>query len=119
MHTDPANAVRDDSEPPVGSRSQRDVNPMERLVSSESTLWRLTLVVVIALAIGFAFLSWTELRALPLRLEALPIGLVVLVILFAVYALSKTRQMAELRGMIHGLEQRNQAAPDLNQLEKL
>ena len=49
----------------------------------------------------------------------LPGGLLVLVLLFGVYALSKTRELAELRGLVHGLEQRVTATPSVAQLEKL
>ena len=52
-------------------------------------------------------------------MEALPVGLVVLVVLFGVYVASKFREMATLRGMLRQLDQRTVPPPDLGQFEKL
>jgi two-component system NtrC family sensor kinase len=49
----------------------------------------------------------------------LPAALVVLVALFAIYVWSKNTQMAELRGLVRGLEHRTNTQPDVGQLEKL
>src|ERR1019366_8782100 len=49
----------------------------------------------------------------------LPTGLVLLVCLFGLYAWSKSREMAELHGLVRGLEQRATTAPGVGQLEKL
>ena len=85
----------------------------------ENGLWRLTLVVLFALAGGLALVSWAGLAESPWRLGALPIGLVVLVGLFGSYALAKTREIAELRGLVRGLEQRATTQPAVGQVEKL
>jgi two-component system NtrC family sensor kinase len=85
----------------------------------ENGLWRLTLVVLFALAGGLALVSWQELAESPWKLGALPIGLVVLVGLFGSYALAKTREIAELRGLVRGLEQRATIQPAVGQVEKL
>ena len=71
---------------------------------SETALWRLALVILVVLAVGFAAISWGQLRNLADGRQALPIGLVVLVVLFVLYALGKTREMDELRGLVRGLE---------------
>ena len=93
--------------------------PIDRLAIHENRLWRLTLVILLALASGLGLVSWQQLAASPWRLDALPIGLVVLVALFGSYALIKTREMAELRGLVRGLEQRADAQPPVAQVEKL
>lgn len=92
---------------------------VDRLASHEIRLWRLALVILVALAVGLAAVTWSPSRSLAHGVDALPAGLLLLVILFVVYALSRTRQMAELRGMVRGFEQRASAPPDLRQLEKL
>ena len=114
LDRDPAGPETEGTTPP-----DPRIPPLDRLASHESRLWRLALLILVVLAVGFAAVTWSQNRSLPRELEALPFGLVVLVVLFVLYALSKTRQMAELRGMVRGLEQRASAPPDLGQLEKL
>ena len=92
---------------------------VDRLASHEIRLWRIALLILVALAVGLAAVTWSPSRSLPHGLDALPLGLLVLVLLFVIYALSRTRQMAELRGMVRGFEKRASAPPDLGQLEKL
>ena len=46
-------------------------------------------------------------------------GLVVLVFLFVAYAWSKTNEIAELRGLVRGIEQRTNAGHDNDQLDQL
>ncbi len=74
---------------------------------------------MILLATAVGALSWDRIRALPHRLEALPIGLVFLVCLFAAYIWSKSRQIAELHGLLRGLEQRDSVPPSEKQLDQL
>lgn len=90
-----------------------------RLTSSEGRLWRLAMLVLMILALGLAFVSWDQVKTMSPEWEALPIGLVVLVALFGFYMFSKAGEIAELRGLVRGLEQRAAAPPDINQLEKL
>ena len=56
---------------------------------------------------------------MPHHLEALPVGLVVLVFLFVAYAWSKTNEIAELRGLVRGIEQRTNVDHDNDQLDQL
>jgi len=73
-----------------------------------------------ALSVAFAITSWDSIRAMPHHLEALPIGLVILVSLFVAYAWSKTTEIAELRGLVRGIEQRtNPAEHNPEQLDQL
>jgi two-component system NtrC family sensor kinase len=82
-------------------------------------LWRLTFFVLFLVSSVFAWLSWDSLRSSKLRLEALPIGLVVLVILLGVYVWKKSKEIAELKGMVRGLDQKNSSLPSDGQLEQL
>ncbi len=107
-------------DPETDDAAQSNVTPrIDRLALHETALWRLALLILLVMAVGLAIVSWGQVRALPRGAESLPIGLVVLVALFVTYALSKTREMAELRGLVRGLETRATAAPDMKQLEKL
>ena len=72
-----------------------------------------------ALATTLALLSWETIRNLPERLEALPVGLVILVILFGTYVWFKSREIAELRGLVQGFQQRAEAPPSEEQIAKL
>jgi PAS domain S-box-containing protein len=92
----------------------------DRLTRRERGVWRLALLLLGALAIAFAAISWDQVRALPHHLEALPLGLVVLVALFVAYAWGKTNEISELRGLVRGIEQqRASAGQDNDQLDLL
>jgi PAS domain S-box-containing protein len=91
----------------------------DHLTRKERGVWRLALILLGALAIAFAAISWDQIRALPHHLEALPVGLVVLVALFVAYAWGKTNEISELRGLVRGIEQRASAGHDSEQLDQL
>src|ERR1700737_1192691 len=92
----------------------------DRLTRRERGVWRSALLLLGALAIAFAAVSWDQIRALPHHLEALPVGLVVLVALFVAYAWAKTTEIAELRGLVRGIEQqRANNEPDSEKLDQL
>jgi two-component system, NtrC family, sensor kinase len=76
----------------------------DRLTHRERRVWRVALLLLGVMAVGIAVISWDSVRAMPLHLEALPVGLVVLVALFVAYAWTKTKEIAELRGLVHGIE---------------
>ena len=67
------------------SATPRSPSRLKQLERKEGQLWRYALIVLIALAASLALLSWETIRNLPERLEALPVGLVILVILFGTY----------------------------------
>jgi len=85
----------------------------------QSELWRLTFFLLLLLSIVFAVVSWDTIRSLAHRFEALPIGLVVLVVLFGLYAWKRTQEISELRGLVRGIEQRDTIAPSEKQLDQL
>jgi PAS domain S-box-containing protein len=85
----------------------------------QSELWRLTFIILFSLAVFFAWMSWESVRSLAHRFEALPIGLVVLILLFGVYVWKKTQELSELRGLMRGMEHRDEAPPSEKQLDQL
>jgi PAS domain S-box-containing protein len=92
----------------------------DRLTHRERGVWRMALLLLAALAIAFAAVSWDQIRAMPHHMEALPVGLVVLVALFVTYAWSKTNEISELRGLVRGIEQQRASAEhDSDQLDQL
>src|ERR1700704_4194517 len=106
--------ARDSAESPSAT-SDRD-----RLTHRERGVWRMALLLLAALAIAFAAVSWDQIRSMPHHLEALPVGLVVLVALFVTYAWSKTNEISELRGLVRGIEQQRASAEhDSDQLDQL
>src|SRR4030088_3347564 len=104
-----------DSAEPPSVPSDRD-----RLSRRERDVWRIALLLLGALTIAFTAVSWDQIRVLPQYLEALPVGLVVLVALFVFYAWSKTTEISELRGLVRGIEQQRASAEhDSDQLDQL
>ena len=96
------------------ARSERD-----HLSRRERGVWRAALLLLGALAVAFAATSWQSIRSMSNHLEALPVGLVVLVFLFVAYAWSKTNEISELRGLVRGIEQRATVGHDADQLDQL
>ncbi|HEU5451652.1 MAG TPA: PAS domain S-box protein [Terriglobales bacterium] len=90
-----------------------------RLEREERRLWRVALQFLALLAVAFAASNWERLRNLPVRLEAIPVGAAVLAVLFAIYVEAKRRQIAELRGVMRGMQQSSAAAPQEEQFTRL
>jgi two-component system NtrC family sensor kinase len=97
----------------------RPARPPGHLEREEERLWRYALWLLVVLAVGMAALSWQTLEKLPYRLGAVPVGLLVLSILFAVYAYGRRREVSELKTLLHGLQERVGAAPSEEQLDQL
>jgi PAS domain S-box-containing protein len=91
----------------------------DRLTRRERGVWRAALVLLSALSLALAVMSWGGNPPMPHHLEALPVGLVVLVALFAAYAWSKTNEIAELRGLVRGIEQRAHPGKDEEKLDQV
>ena len=110
------------STPGAGASSESASAPLhrDRLTRRERGVWRAALVLLTTLALAFAITSWDSISAMPHHLEALPVGLVLLVALFVAYAWSKTTEIAELRGLVRGIEQRaNPVKPTTDQFDQL
>jgi two-component system NtrC family sensor kinase len=101
-----------ESKTPLASR-------LEKFQRRQSELWRLTFLLLVVLAVVFAATTWSGARAIAHRFEALPIGLVVLVVLFGVYAWNRTSEISELRGLVRGLETRELSPPSDSQMDQL
>src|SRR5579864_8166726 len=113
--------MNNDSTPRADAPAESSSAPSQRdrLSRRERGVWRAALLLLTALALAFAAVSWQSVLAMPHHLEALPVGLVILVFLFVVYAWSKTNEISELRGLVRGIEQRSNAGHDATQLEQL
>jgi PAS domain S-box-containing protein len=106
-------SLPDYSQKPTGASQWDQVEQRER------NLWRTSFIILILLAIGLGVTSWESVHSLPQRLEALPIGLVVLVVLFGAYVWHQRRQMVELRGYLRGVQEGSSKPPSDEQIEKL
>jgi len=89
------------------------------LDQEESRLWRWALLFMILLASALAALLWERLENIPFQLRAIPIGVLALSILFAVYAYGRRREVHELKGLLRGLQEHVGAAPSEEQLDQL
>ena len=101
-----------------------DRNPTQQrspghLEQQESLLWRGTLLFMILLAVALAGLMWERLEAVPFHLRAIPLGVLALSILFAVYAFGRRREVSELKDALRGLQEHVGAAPSEEQLDQL
>jgi hypothetical protein len=103
------------AEPEKGPSPQKP----NKLENEESWLWRVALLLLVLFAVGTAALSWERLQTLPYHLWAIPAGMMVLAVLFAVYAYGRRREVAELKGLLHGLQDRVGMVPSEEQLAAL
>jgi len=116
--------IEEDTEPrlrmaPDPLNSSSSARPTGNLEQEESQLWRWVLLFLIFLASALAALLWERLDNIPYQLRAIPIGILALSILFAVYAYGRRREVNELKGLLKGLQQHVGAAPSDEQLDQL
>ena len=104
---------------PNQNSEQRVSREWERLERAERALWRNSLLLLVALALGLALATWNTPRSASLHAAVFPIGLVILVAFFSFYAWSKTRQLGELRALLRQLHEAASAPPTEAQFEKL
>jgi len=114
--TEPRSA---DSAPNQNEMGSEAGSRLAQLELKESELWRAAIGLLILLVAGFAVLSWDTLRHLSFRLEALLIGVVLLIVLLAVFVWQKSKQVAELRGLVRGLERPGGKPVSSEQFEQL
>jgi PAS domain S-box-containing protein len=106
------------SSPGAGTRSVISAR-FEQFEKRQSELWWLTRAVLFLLALAYAWTSWDSVRTLAHGFEKLPIFLVLLIILFGAYTWRKTQELSEMRGLMRGLEQHDEAGPSEKQLGHL
>ncbi len=90
-----------------------------KLEREESQLWRWVLSFLILLAVALTGLLWERLENIPYQLRAIPVGILVLSILFAVYAYGRRREVTDLKQLLLGLQEHVGAAPSEEQLDQL
>ncbi len=105
--------------PSGGERGPAVSERLEQFEKRQGELWRLTFFLLFVLSVVFAVTSWNTIRTFTERFEALPFGLVVLVILFGIYAWKRTQEISELRGLVRGIEQRQPAPASNKQMDQL
>ena len=93
--------------------------PSRNLEREESQLWRWALFFMVLLSFALAALLWERLETIPYSLRAIPIGILALSILFAVYAYGRRREVADLKHLLQGLQEHVGAAPSEEQLDQL
>src|SRR5437867_10590073 len=98
---------------------KQSARPPGHLEREETKLWRLALLFLVLLATGLAALSWERLENLPYHLGVIPVGLLVMAILFATYAYGRRREVSELRHLLQNLQERAGATPSEEQLDQL
>ena len=74
---------------------------------------------MILLAFALAALLWERLENIPFSLRAIPVGVLALSILFAIYAYRRRQEMTELKGVLRGLQEHVGATPSEEQLNQL
>ena len=74
---------------------------------------------MVLLAFALSGLLWERLENIPFQLRAIPIGVLVLSILFAVYAYGRRREVSDLKVLLHGLQEHVGAAPSEEQLDQI
>ncbi|HUA13797.1 MAG TPA: PAS domain S-box protein [Verrucomicrobiae bacterium] len=103
-------------DPAHPSRASQSSGSLDR---EESQLWRWLLGFMLLLAVALTVLLWERLETIPYQLRAIPIGVLVLSILFAAYAYGRRREVNELKGLLRGLQEHVGAAPSEEQLDQL
>jgi len=105
--------------PEQGSNPGQPNRPPTQFEREENQLWRWALGLMVLLATGVAVLSYEQLKTLPYRLWAIPAGLLLLSVLFAVYASGRKREVGELKGLLRDLQDRAGVMPSDQQLDQL
>ena len=97
----------------------RTPRPPGNLDREESQLWRWVLGFLILLSVALTALLWERLDHIAYELRAIPIGVLVLSVLFAVYAYGRRQDVGELKTLLRGLQEHVGAAPSEEQLDQL
>jgi PAS domain S-box-containing protein len=92
---------------------------LERIIRKENAVWRLTILMLVILAVGIGVLAQEALPTSHLQLRVLPAGLGILIALFGAYIWGKKREIDELRGFVRGFLKVQESPSGTEQLEKL
>lgn len=105
--------------PPL-SPSESKLGELEQ---KESSLWRYVALLLLLLAVALGVASWETLKTLPQRsfelFSAIPLLAVAFVAWLVASMWRKKREIAELRGIVRGMQLRHEMPPSEAQLEKL
>ncbi len=104
---------------PELNQPPRSSPPPGNLDREESQLWRWALAFMVLLAFALAALLWERLESVPYSLRAIPIGVLALSVLFAVYAAGRRQEVRDLKSALRGLQEHVGAAPSEEQLDQL
>lgn len=113
-----------ETEESAGTREHTEQR-LRQLEHEEWRLSRIALFFLVLLGTALAVTQWQRLAELSQHLGdipgigALPTGTFALAILFAIYVGAKRREMAEMRGVLRGMQEREKAPPSEGQLSKL
>ena len=108
-----------------GSPELSRINVGDRLAQFETRqrqLWRLTYFLLSLLTIAYVAVSWETIRSFARRFEYLLLAgpvLILLVAAFIVFVWRRNKEIAELRGLVRGIEQHHTSPPSDQQLDKL
>lgn len=101
------------------SKPGESPSQLDTLERAEGKLWRVSMWLLALLAVALVVASWESFRTLPQHLEALPLGFLILIALFVLFAWSKRREVRELRAFIGRLESAEPAPLNSRQAERL
>ena len=101
------------------NNNSQDQGPPGNLDREESQLWRWMLGFMLLLAVALTGLLWERLESIPYSLKAIPLGVLALSVLFAVYAAGRRKEVSELKVALRGLQEHVGAAPSEEQLDQL
>jgi MFS superfamily sulfate permease-like transporter len=105
-----------------GSKEAPRTSVADRLAQFEERqhrLWWLTYFLLFLLTLAYVIVSWPAIRAFARLYEFVLPVLVIVVVTFIVYAWKRNKEIAELRGLVRGIEQRVANPPSDQQLDKL
>jgi PAS domain S-box-containing protein len=91
---------------------------LARFEERQRHLWRLTYFLLGLLTLAYVAASWPTIRSFARRFEFLLAALVIVVATIIIYAWKRNKEMAELRGLVRGIEQRAANPPSAGQLDK-
>src|SRR5215470_17990424 len=92
---------------------------LEHFEKRQAEILRIVYFLLLVIAGAFVWTNWDTIRAFSFRLEGAAVGLIPMVLLIGWYALRRTREISELRGLVHGIEQRDKNPESDKQLEQL